>query len=419
MFKKNKPRTKGRGGLITAVDVGTTKVACAIAHVDEMGKIQIRGYGLQESHGLKAGVVVDMDAVENSLVHAVHAAEQMAKETVKEIYVNISGNHLRSHNLNINVNIAGHAVDDADMKRLLTQARMLKDPQSQKVIHTLPTIYSIDGTRGIQDPRGMFGEKLGVNVHVVTGAVGPLFNLIHCVERSHLDIEAIVVSPFASGLATLVEDERTLGVTLIDMGGGTTSVAIFNEGQLLFTDSIPVGGAHVTSDIARGLSTTLAHAERIKTLYGSATASVSDDRDMIVVPQLGDGRGGGTQQISKTTLINIIRPRIEETFDLIKQRLHKSGVDHLVGRRLVLTGGASQLAGIREVAALMLDKNVRLGKPYHISNPDLAEDAAFSTCAGLIAYAHYGDREIPQTKSASPRVVPKAFLGRLQKFLKS
>ena len=415
MFKKVKTKTKGRGGLIAAVDVGTTKVACAIANVDHMGKVQIRGFGLQESHGLKAGVVVDMDAVENSLVHAVHAAEQMAKETVKEIYVNISGNHLRSHNLNINVNIAGHAVDDADMKRLLTQARMLKDPQAQKVIHTLPTTYFIDGMRGVQDPRGMFGDKLGVNVHVVTGAVGPLFNLIHCVERSHLDIEAIVVSPFASGLATLVEDERTLGVTLIDMGGGTTSVAVFNEGQLIFTDTIPVGGAHVTSDIARGLSTTLAHAERIKTLYGSATSSVSDDRDMIVVPQLGEGRGGGTQQIPKSTLINIIRPRVEETFDLIKQRIRKSGVDHLVGRRLVLTGGASQLAGVREVAALMLDKSVRLGKPYHVADPDLAEDAAFSTCAGLIAYAHYGEHDVPQTKASSPRAAPQALFGRLQK----
>jgi cell division protein FtsA len=246
----------------------------------------------------------------------------------------------------------------------------------------------------------MYGDRLGVSMHIVTAASGAARNIATCVNRCHLEVSALVVSPYASGLATLVEDEKDLGVTVIDMGGGTTSIAVFFDGQVVFTDSVAIGGNHVTSDIARGLSTPLAHAERMKTLYGSALSSPSDERELINVPQIGEDGSGTSNQVAKSILVGIIQPRLEETFELVRARLEASGFDKLAGRRVVLTGGAAQLTGARELAQLVLDKQVRMGRPIRISG--LAESTAgpaFSTAAGLIAYAIRREAEIrPQLR---------------------
>ena len=233
----------------------------------------------------------------------------------------------------------------------------------------------------------MYGERLSVTLHVLAAANGPLRNLKTAIERCHLQVDGFVASGYASGLACLVEDEMDLGVTVVDMGGGTTNVAVFHEGALVFADVVPVGGRHVTSDVARGLSTTAQHAERMKTLYGSAIPSPADEREMVSVPQVGEAGADAIQQVPRSILIGIIQPRVEETLELVRDRLVASGMTGVAGRRLVLTGGACQLTGVRELAARILDKQVRVGRPLRLHGlAEATEGPAFATCAGLLAH---------------------------------
>lgn len=381
-------KTKLRNGLIAALDVGTTKVCCFIARAQEDGALRVLGIGHQVSRGMRGGAVVDMDEAETSIRAAVDAAEQMANERVRDVVVNLSGGQPQSANLHVEVSISGHAVGDADIRRMLEHGRQHGDSAERELIHSIPVGYTIDGNEGITDPRGMYGEKLGVTVHQITAASGPLRNLATVVARGHLEIEARVVSPYASGLACLVDDEKDLGVTCIDMGGGTTSIATFIDGHLVHTDVIPVGGIHVTNDIARGLSTPLAQAERMKTLYGNAIPSPSDDRENLRVPVVGEEEDEASSQVPRSILVQIIRPRLEETLELVRSHIEASGFDKVAGRRVVLTGGASQMQGVRELAATILDKQVRMGRPVGLGG--LAESAggpAFATCAGLLRYA--------------------------------
>ncbi len=377
----------GRHGYIAGLDIGTTKVCCFIARVEGAAGLRVAGIGHQVSRGLRSGNVVDMEAAEESIRAAVDAAERMAGETIREVFVNSSGGHPASHTIGVEVSIAGHEVGESDVRRVLEQSRLEGDVQERHVVHAIPVGYTIDGSRGIRDPRGMYGERLGVDMHVVTAALGPLRNLATCVERCHLRIAGLVVSPHASGLACLVEDEMDLGVTLVDMGGGTTTLAVFYDGVLVQTDQLPVGGSHVTNDIARGLSTPMLHAERMKTLYGSAIPSASDENEIIDVPQVGETEQHSPNHVSRSILVGIIKPRVEETLELVRDRLQRSGFDKVAGRRVVLTGGASQLQGLRDLAARVLDKQVRLGRPIRVGG--LAEATggpAFSTCAGLLTY---------------------------------
>jgi cell division protein FtsA len=395
-----KPRLTTRKGLIAALDIGSSKICCLIAKIEESGRAAVVGIGHQLSRGVKSGAIIDMDEAELAILTAVHAAEKMSAETIDEVMVNLSGGYPASQTVGVEVAIAGHEVGDSDLRRVLEHGRGIDVGPDRQVIHSIPVGYAIDGNRGIRDPRGMYGDRLGVSMHIVTAAAGAARNIATCVNRCHLEVAALVVSPYASGLATLVEDEKDLGVTVIDMGGGTTSIAVFFDGQVVFTDSVAIGGNHVTSDIARGLSTPLAHAERMKTLYGSALTPPSDERELINVPQIGEDGSGTSNQVAKSILVGIIQPRLEETFELVRARLEASGFDKLAGRRVVLTGGAAQLTGARELAQLVLDKQVRMGRPIRISG--LAESTAgpaFSTAAGLIAYAIRREAELrPQLR---------------------
>ena len=234
----------------------------------------------------------------------------------------------------------------------------------------------------------MFGQRLGVNLHLITASAGAVRNLANCVTRCHLQIEGKVVSPYAAALGCLVEDETQLGVTLIDMGGGTTSVAVFFDSELIHTDSIPLGGLHVTRDLARGLSTPMTQAERIKTLYGSCQPSPSDPRQMVEVPPIADDGATESTHVPRSMLVGIIRPRMEEIFEMVRARLQDAGLDRVAGRRVVLTGGASQLPGAPELAGQILDKQVRLGRPRGVDGlPEAIAGAAFATCAGLLRFA--------------------------------
>jgi len=359
-----------RNGLVAGLDIGTSKVCCFIARADEEGRPHVTGIGHQLSRGVRNGSIVDMEAAETAILTAVHAAEQMSGETIHEVIVNLSGGYPSSQTIGVEVTIAGHEVSDGDLRRVLDQGKLYNGAAERRLIHSIPVGYTIDGNRGIRDPRGMYGERLGVDMHVITAAAGAVRNLTTCVGRCHLDISALVVSPYAAGVAALVEDEMDLGVTLVDMGGGTTSLAVFFDGNVVYTDSVPIGGAHVTNDIARGLSTPLSHAERMKTLYGNCIPSPSDEREIINVPQVGEDDVGQTNAIPKSILVGIIQPRLEETFELVRSRLEASGFDKIAGRRVVLTGGASQLGGVRELAALVLDKQVRMGRPIRIRGGD-------------------------------------------------
>jgi cell division protein FtsA len=350
---------------------------------------------------VRNGVIVDLEAASASVLNAVHAAEQMAGETISEVVVNLSGSFPASRIINVEIGVAGHEIGDQDMRRVLDQGYQLKEAPDREVIHSIPVGFSIDGSRGIRDPRGMFGKKLGVNMHIVAAKPATLRNITAAVGRCHLEIGGLVVSPYAAGLAALVDDETDLGVTIIDMGAGTTTIGVFFDSNLIFADTIPVGGGHVTNDIARGLSTPLVHAERMKTLYGSAIASSSDERETIAVPQVGEEEDGQVNHVPKSLLVGIIAPRLEETFELIRNRLEASGYDKVAGRRVVLTGGACQLPGARELAGLLLDKQIRVGRPLRVAG--LAEATggpAFSTCVGLLHFALSERAETPRQARA-------------------
>ena len=412
----SKPRT----GTIAVLDIGTSKVCCLIARVDRPaiengGNVivqpRIVGTGLQISAGLKNGVIVDLEVAEAAIRKAVFAAEQMAGDTIRSVTANLGGGRPASQTVGVDVAIGGLQIDDGDLQRVFQQTLAIDANQNgsanghtnghanghrernghrpeREIIHSIPVAYCVDGNRGIRDPRGMFGEHLSVNMHLVTAASGVMRTLRNVVHRCHLEIDDFVIAPYASGLSTLVQDETDLGVTVIDMGAGTTSIAVFSDGDAVHTDIVPVGGAHVTNDIARGLSTPLLHAERLKTLHGAAMATPADEHELIDVLHVGEDEHNSANHIPRSLLNGIIQPRLEETFELVRERLTDSGFDPVAGRRVVLTGGASQLQGVRELAAIVLDKQVRMGRPLRLRGlPESMSGPAFATSAGLVAFA--------------------------------
>ena len=391
---------RARAGIIGALDIGTTKMCCFIARVED-GKPHVVGIGHQIARGIKSGIITDIEAASQAIRTTVHAAEQMAGETLSEAVVNLSGGFAASRMHKTEIGLNGREVSNANMRRVLEQGFRIKESGEHAVLHSVPVGFSIDSGRSVRDPRGMYGHKLAVNMHVVTAESAAVRNLANCLGRCRLEIGALVASPYASGLAALVEDESELGVTVIDMGGGTTSIGVFFDGNLVFADSIPVGGSHVTNDIARGLTTPIMHAERMKALYGSAIPSASDEREMITVPLVGEEEDGHANHVPKSLLVGIISPRLEETFELVRDRLEASGFDKIAGRRVVLTGGASQLPGTRELAGLILDKQIRIGRPLRIEGvAEATGGPAFATTAGLIHFALAEHAEPPRRRPA-------------------
>ena len=411
-----RPPPRSRGSVIAALDIGTTKVCCFIARIEpELPRVV--GIGHQISRGLRNGGIIDLEAAGASVAGAVHAAEEMAGETIEQVVVNLSGGFAASRIIKAEIGIAGREIGDAELQRVLDQGYLLREPGDRQVVHSVPVGFSIDNSRGIRDPRGMFGERLGVNMNVVTASGANVRNHTAAIGRSHLEVEALVVSPYAAGLSCLVEDEIGLGVTVIDMGGGTTTIGVFFDGNLIFADSVPVGGCHVTNDIARGLSTPVAHAERMKTLLGTAISATADEREMIAVPQIGEEEDGQVNHVPKSLLVGIIAPRIEETFELVRDRLEASGFDKVAGRRVVLTGGAAQLQGVREIAGLILDKQVRIGRPLHVAGlAEATAGPAFSATVGLLRFAMSERAESPRPGRSVG--APSGLFGRIGHWLK-
>jgi len=384
-------------GFIAALDIGSHKISCLISRVrparvsdfagERPQELEIIGLAQTEAKGIHKGAVVDMALAERTIRSVVDEAERQAGLTIETVFVNVSGGAPKSRRYRASLDLGGREVTAQDMHKVLVNARAQVDTGRQAVLHAAPMGYALDGAPGMRNPEGMFGDRLSVELSIVSVLPGPMRNLAQCINRCHLQVAGFVLSPFASGLSTLVEDEMELGVTLIEMGAGTTSVAVFTEGHLVYADIIGVGGAAVTNDIARGLSTPVAHAERIKTLHGSALASVSDDRELIPVPLVGEKGFDNINKIPCSMLTGIIQPRLEETFELVRDRLEASGFGDVAGRRVVLSGAASQLVGTRELASSILDRKVRVGVTRALQGlPDFAKHAGFATATGLLVY---------------------------------
>lgn len=378
----------GRPGTIAVLDIGTTKVVCFIAQIKEDGEIAVQGVGHQLAKGMKSGVIVDAGEVQTSIVAAVHAAEQMAGDTIENVIVSVGGSNIDSKSVSVELEVGSGGVADQDIVDLIHEGCASLENQHHSILHAFPIQYYLDRTKGLGDPRGMIGDVLGAELNIVTARNSYLRNLLNCVAKCHLNIDAYVLSSHASALATLTQDEMELGVTLIDMGGGVTSFSVFFGGKNIFSDSVPIGGRHVTNDIARGLSTSLAQAERLKTIHGSAVGSAKDADVMIDVPQLGeeeDDEDGN--QMPRSMLVGVVRPRMEEVFEMVRARLETAGVESVAGRRCVLTGGGSQMLGISDLAGKILGKQVRKGKPITVPGlADMASGPSYATAIGMMQY---------------------------------
>ncbi len=384
---EHEPARHHRSGPFGVVDIGTTKVACLIGRVESDGTLRVLGFGWQKGRGLNCGDIVDLDAAEKAIRACVGQAEDMADVRLRSVTVNLTCGQPESRLFNVQWPVGGRAVSENDIRYVLNEGRGLAAVDGREPIHVLPLNFAVDATDHVIDPRGLFCSTLNARLHVIDAAATALRTLEACIGRCDLEIEDLVSAPYASGLSSLAPEERELGATVIDMGGGTTSMAVYADKQMMHTAQIPMGGLHVTKDLAIGLSTTLIHAERLKTLYGNVESSPDDERELLPVPLMGE-EDHQLARVPRSMVVNIIRPRIEETLENIKDRLDSSGMGRAAGNRVVLTGGACQLPGVREMAARMLSRQVRLGRPSALRGlPELASGPAFSTAAGLLSWA--------------------------------
>ncbi len=397
----------GRTPVVAAVDLGASKVACFIMKPDGIRRsdrtLSTAGVGYVASRGVRGGSIVDMDEAASAIAQAVERAETMAGLEVQGVIVTTACGQLASHRVSAKVSLGGRAISENDMSRAISQAMTTVRLNRRQAIHMQPIGWSVDGQRHVRDPREMFGRVLGLEMLVVSMNESVFQTLGHCVERAHLQFHGAVAAPYAASLAALEEDEMELGAICIDMGGGSTSVAVYSGGALVHVDTLPVGGAHVTQDVARGLSTSTSGAERIKTLYGSAIASANEDREMVEAPPRGDDPGAGPTSVPRSMLKGIIAPRVEETFELLRDRLKGAGALIDPGAGIVLIGGASQLAGVREVAVRAFDRPVRVGRPRRIPHlADAASGPAFCAAAGVLQRAAFGPKELGLKRPGRP-----------------
>jgi cell division protein FtsA len=405
-----------RTGPFGVLDIGTTKVICLIGRTESDGTLRVLGMGWQRSQGVRGGGITDLEQAERAIRSAVAQAEDMSDHRLRSVTVNLTCGQPESRLFNVQWPVGGRAVTEADIRRVVQEGRARAITEGRETIHALPLSFSVDETAGVSDPRGHHCEHLTARLHIIDATTMALRNLGATTNRAELDIAELVSAPMAAGMATLVPDERELGATVIDMGGGTTGIAVFSEGQLLHTAQLPVGGQHVTNDIARMLSTTVVAAERVKTLNGSALGSPDDDREMLTVPMVGED-DHNFSKIPRSMVVSIIKPRLEETFELVRDRLESAGLGRAAGTRVVLTGGASQLVGAREMAGRILNRQVRLGRPGLLRGlPDAATGPAFAVSAGLLAWAAGDGRTLADLDFTDER--PAGLVRRIVSFLR-
>jgi len=403
-----------RTGLIAALDIGSSKVTCLIGRA-EPGSLRVLGAALRESQGIKSATITSLDHAEEAIREAVAAAENHADTRVQNVLISVACGGPVSVTARSAAALDGALVSDEHLLALLNDGRARCKREGYDVIQAAPTSYVVDEARGVRDPRGMFCQRIGVAMHAVAVKPSPLQNLKLAVERCHLTVAGSLFSAYASGLSTLTPDEMQLGATVIDMGGGVTSIAVFMEGQLVHADVVPVGGSHVTADLARMLAAPLSAAERIKTLYGAALGDIETGTDTVAVPQMGEDGDEYAVRVPRSMLTRIVQPRLEEIFGEVQTKLRASGFDVAAGRRAVLTGGACQLAGTRELAQRVLNKQVRLGRPQTFSGlPAASAGPDYATALGLLmAGATMPPEALNPDLAAEPKQSRGGFFGRL------
>ena len=426
---KMKPVSPRRSAIVAVLDIGSSKIVCLIAQLKPQSPqetlrrrshgIEILGLGHVESRGIKRGAVVDLAEAEAAVRQAVDLAERDASVQLESVIVAASSGRISSELYTATVNVAGSAITEGDIARVLTAGSDHSARQGRVVLHSLPIGYSYDGVREVGEPRGMLAREFGVDMHAVNCEAAAARNLMLVVERCHLTVETMVASPYVAGLSVLADDEADLGAAVVDMGAGTTTAAVFAGGKFVHADSFALGGYHVTMDLARGLSAPVADAERIKTRYGSVVGGSSDDRDMISVPRIGEDEREPPQFVSRANLVHIIKPRVEEILEMVRDRLANSPFAAEPRSRVVFTGGASQLPGFPELAANILNRPVRIGRPLGISGlPDAAKGPAFAVAAGLLVYPQVAHLEHFEPRRTRHLMTGTGYIARVGRWLR-
>lgn len=377
--------------LIVGLDIGTSKVVAIVGEIDDAGDIEIVGLGSHPSHGLKRGVVVNIESTVQSIQRAVEEAELMAGCQINGVFAGIAGSHIRSLNSHGIVAIRDKEVASGDVDRVIDAARAVAIPADQRIVHILPQEFIIDSQDGIKEPIGMSGVRLESRVHIVTGAVSAAQNIIKCVRRCGLEVDDVILEQIASSYAVLLDDEKDLGVCLVDIGGGTTDIAVFTEGAIRHTAVIPIAGDQVTNDIAVALRTPTQHAEEIKIKYACALAQLASADESIEVPSVG---ARPPRRLQRQTLAEVVEPRYEELLTLVQSELRRSGYEDLIAAGVVLTGGSSKMEGLAELAEEIFHVPVRIGVPNTVSGlVDVVRNPIYATGVGLLMFGHQHARE--------------------------
>ncbi len=377
MSKQRDPKN-----LVVGLDIGTSKIVCIVAEINDEGVLDIIGMGTSPSRGLRRGVVVNIEATVNAIQRALEEAELMADCKIREVYTGIAGSHIKSFNSHGMFAIKDKEISQMDVDRVVETARAVNIPTDQQILHTIPQEFIVDGQEDVRDPLGMSAVRLEVKVHIVTGAVSAAQNIIKCVRRCGLEVADLVLQPLASAMAVLTEDERELGVCLVDIGGGTTDIAVFTNGAIRHTAVIPVAGDQVNNDIAVALRTPPKEAEDIKVRFGCALRQLADARDMIEVPGIGDRP---PRTLSRQTLAEFIEPRMEELYSLVQAELRRSGFEELLSSGIVITGGSAGMQGMVELGEEVFHMPVRMGWPrYEGGLAEVMHNPRYATCMGLL-----------------------------------
>jgi len=414
---KMKPLPPNRSVLVAALDVGTSKIACLIGRLRpsppehslrlRSHSVDVVGFGHTLARGMKAGTVIDLAEAEAAVRQCADLAERTAKMQLDAVIISVSAGRPTSELISASIEVAGSAIGERDIARVLTAGSRHSARAGRAVLHSLPIGYVLDHARGVHDPRGMLAREFGIDMHVVTVDASAARNLMLAVERCHLAVEAMVTSPYVAGLSALADDEAELGAAVIDMGAGTTTIAVFAVGM------------HVTMDLARGLNARVADAERIKTLYGSVLTGASDERDMIAVPPVDNDESEAPHFVSRASLARIIKPRVEEILEMVRDRLAASPFAAEPRGCVVLTGGASQLTGVAELAAQVLRRPVRIGRPLGIAGlPEEAKGPAFAVATGLLVYPQAAHLEHFEPRRTRHSATGGGYIARVGRWLR-
>lgn len=387
---------KTENGMIVGLDIGTSKIVAIVAEINDDNELEIIGIGTHPSRGLKKGVVVNIESTVQSIQRAVEEAELMAGCQIHSVYAGIAGSHVKSMNSHGIVAIKDNEVQESDVERVIDAARALAIPADQKVLHVLPQEFIIDQQEGIREPIGMSGVRMEAKVHLVTGAVSAAQNIVKCIERCGLHADDIILEQLASSYSVLTEDEKELGICLVDIGGGTTDIAVFTEGAIKHTAVIPIAGDQVTNDIAIAMRTPTQYAEEIKIKYACALRQLTNPDEVIEVASVGDR---APRRLARQTLAEVVEPRYEELMSLIQAELRRSGYENLIAAGIVLTGGSSKMEGVVELAEEVFHMPVRLGVPQYVSGLiDVVRNPIHATGVGLLLFGQLSEQSAEHRK---------------------